>query len=127
LAVLGENNGQLEEIYVPDGKLEVGRDGTLVGAVNAGGQAVQRLALVAGPAAGVTWQKVGDTLFQSNAPPGGAQDYEVRQGYREGSNVNPVEEMVRMIAAMRAYEANQKVLQATDTTLEKAANEVGRV
>ncbi|HHW41874.1 MAG TPA: flagellar hook-basal body protein [Syntrophomonadaceae bacterium] len=127
LAVLGESGGQLEEIYVPAGKLEVAPEGTLRGAVTAAGQAVQRLALVEGPQPGEVWQKVGDTLFQSNAPPAMAQGYEVRQGYREGSNVNPVEEMVKMIAAMRAYEANQKVIQATDNTLEKAANEVGRV
>ncbi len=127
LAVLGENNGRLEEIYVPAGKLEVALDGTLRGAVTAAGQTVQRLALVGGPQPGEVWQKVGDTLFRGNAPPALAQGYEVRQGYREGSNVNPVEEMVKMIAAMRAYEANQKVIQATDTTLEKAANEVGRV
>ena len=32
-----------------------------------------------------------------------------------------------MITVMRAYEANQKVLQAQDEALAKAVNEVGRV
>lgn len=127
LAVMGESNGLLEEIYVPDGRLEVAPDGTLRGAVTAAGEQVQRLALVEGPQQGELWQKIGQTLFRSNALPARAQDYQVSQGHREGSNVNPVEEMVRMIAAMRAYEANQKVIQATDATLEKAANEVGRI
>ena len=33
--------------------------------------------------------------------------------------------MVDMITVTRAYEANQKVLQAQDGTLEKAVNQVG--
>lgn len=51
----------------------------------------------------------------------------VQQGYQEESNVNPVKEMVDMIAAMRLYEANQKVLRAYDDTLDKAVNEVAVV
>ncbi|NPV28725.1 MAG: flagellar hook-basal body complex protein [Firmicutes bacterium] len=129
LAVLGERNGQLEEIYVSDGKLEVGPDGSLRGAVNAAGQEIPRLALVAGPpgGAGAGWRKVGNSLFQGEPQPVAGVDYEVKQGFREGSNVNPVEEMASLIAVMRAYEANQKVVQAIDSTLEKVVNEVGRV
>jgi len=51
----------------------------------------------------------------------------VRQGFIELSNVNVVSEMVNMIAGYRAYEANSKVVQAHDTLLDKAANEVARV
>lgn len=51
----------------------------------------------------------------------------VQQGFLEQSNVNVVQEMVDMISVMRAYEANQKVLQAQDSTLEKAVNQVGAV
>jgi flagellar basal-body rod protein FlgF len=51
----------------------------------------------------------------------------VRQGYTEQSNVNVVSEMVEMITITRAYEANQKVIQSVDKTLELAANSVGRV
>jgi flagellar basal-body rod protein FlgG len=51
----------------------------------------------------------------------------LRQGYVEQSNVNVVSEMVDMIACMRAYEANQKMVWTIDGTLEKAVNEVGRV
>jgi flagellar basal body rod protein FlgG len=36
-----------------------------------------------------------------------------------------VEEMVKMIAAMRAYEANSKVIQVTDASLDKLVNNVG--
>ncbi len=51
----------------------------------------------------------------------------VRQGFTEQSNVNVVAEMVQMIAITRAYEANQKVIQSVDKTLDLAANSVGRV
>ncbi|GIQ61986.1 flagellar hook-basal body complex protein FlhO [Paenibacillus cisolokensis] len=51
----------------------------------------------------------------------------VHQGYIERSNVDSAQSMVDMMAAVRAYEANQKVVQFYDRSLEKAANEVGRV
>lgn len=51
----------------------------------------------------------------------------IRQGYTEQSNVNSVSEMVKLITITRAYEANQKVLQAFDSTLQKSCNDIGRV
>ena len=48
------------------------------------------------------------------------------QGVLEMSNVNVVSEMVQMINVTRAYEANQKVIQTIDTTLEKAVT-LGRL
>ena len=41
--------------------------------------------------------------------------------------MNVVSEMVNMIAITRAYEANQKVIQSVDQTLENSANTIGRV
>jgi flagellar basal-body rod protein FlgG len=35
--------------------------------------------------------------------------------------------MVDLMSALRAYEANQKVVQFYDKSLDKAVNEVGRV
>lgn len=49
------------------------------------------------------------------------------QGYIEASNVNVVNEMVRMIDVNRAYEANQKTIQAQDTMMNKLWNEVVRL
>lgn len=49
----------------------------------------------------------------------------VSQGFLEGSNVNIVKEMVDMITVMRSYEANQKLLQFHDNTLDKLVNQVG--
>lgn len=73
-------------------------------------------------------KKFGDVYYQ---PVDGAEEKEavgmIRQGFTEQSNVNVIKEMVQMIAITRAYEANQKVIQSTDQTLEQSANSIGRV
>nr|WP_240460896.1 flagellar hook-basal body protein [Fictibacillus barbaricus] len=53
--------------------------------------------------------------------------YNLQQGFVERSNVNTEQTMTEMLTAYRAFEANQKVLQAYDRTMEKAANEIGRI
>jgi flagellar basal-body rod protein FlgF len=52
---------------------------------------------------------------------------EIKQGYIERSNVDAAQSMVDLMSALRAYEANQKVVQYYDKSLEKTVNEVGRV
>ncbi len=72
--------------------------------------------------------KSGDTMYQTVE--GATQmpaDATVRQGFTEQSNVNVVAEMVEMITVTRAYEANQKVIQSVDQTLDLAANSIGKV
>lgn len=56
-----------------------------------------------------------------------ADNMQVRQGFLEGSNVDPTQVTIDLNAAYRAYEANQKVIQYYDSSLQKAVNEVGRV
>ena len=51
---------------------------------------------------------------------------EISQGFIEMSNVNPISEMTQMIEVQRAYEANQKVVSASDQLLQKSANEIAR-
>jgi len=51
----------------------------------------------------------------------------IKSGFLEGSNADPINTMVNMIADYRNYEAAQKALRAVDDTLGKAVNEVGRV
>ena len=73
-------------------------------------------------------QKTGGSLFQ--AAPGSAAPAvggRLRQGALEGSNVNPVEEMVAMIAVMRLYESAQKAIQTADDIAGKVSNEIGRI
>ncbi len=53
--------------------------------------------------------------------------FSLQQGVIESSNVDTGRTMTDMLAAYRSFEANQKVLQAYDKSLEKAVNEIGRV
>ena len=53
--------------------------------------------------------------------------FSMQQGYIERSNVDTAKTMTEMLTAYRAFEANQKVLQAYDQSMQKAVNEVGRV
>lgn len=76
----------------------------------------------------------GDGVFRWEGDPAALQvldvptpGVEVRQGFLERSNVDAAQAMVDLVAALRAFEANQKVVQAYDRSLEKAVNEVGRV
>ncbi len=56
-----------------------------------------------------------------------SSDVQIQQGFLEGPNVNSVTEMVRMIAQLRNYEADSRVLHAVDSTIDKAVNQVGKV
>jgi len=51
----------------------------------------------------------------------------VLQRFLEGSNVNPVTEMVRMIEVNRNYESNQKVIQSEDQSTSQLLERVLRV
>ncbi len=46
----------------------------------------------------------------------------IAQGFLEDSNVSVVEEMVNMILAQRAYEANSKIVKASDEMLQQVNN-----
>ncbi|TQR21183.1 flagellar hook-basal body protein [Psychrobacillus vulpis] len=57
----------------------------------------------------------------------GNVSFSMRQGFIERSNVDSARTMTDLLTAYRAFEANQKVLQAYDQSMQKAVNEVGRV
>jgi len=54
-------------------------------------------------------------------------EVELFQGFIERSNVDPTQATIDLMAAARAYETNQRLVQFYDKSLEKAVNEVGRV
>lgn len=56
-----------------------------------------------------------------------ASTAQVHSGYLEQANVTVVSEMVELISISRAYESNQKVIQTIDSTLDVAANQLGKV
>jgi flagellar basal-body rod protein FlgF len=67
--------------------------------------------------------KQGDSLVSGTAA--GAATGTVQSGMLESSGADPARSMVDMISSMRAFEAGQKVIQAIDETLGKAATQVG--
>jgi flagellar basal-body rod protein FlgG len=68
-------------------------------------------------------RKQGDSLVTGT--PAGAATGTVQSGALESSGADPARSMVDMISSMRAFEAGQKVIQAIDETLGKAATQVG--
>ena len=62
-------------------------------------------------------QKAGENYFTVEKPTDltPSEDRNVKVGYVEMSGVNPVEEMVELITASRAYEANIRIIQQHDT------------
>ena len=96
------------------------------GDVRADGVSVGQLQLV-GVTRATGASKQGDNLFaQGSAAPAGP-NATVHQGYLEASNVNIVQEMVAMISVQRAYETDQKMVQAEDDATNKAVNDVPKV
>jgi flagellar basal-body rod protein FlgG len=86
-----------------------------------------QLAVFANPA-GLT--KIGQNLYQSSGAsgdpqlenPGSNGAGELKASFLEGSNVQVVEEMVKMIMAQRAYEINSKAIQTSDEMLSTINN-----
>ncbi|KAB7671813.1 flagellar hook-basal body protein [Bacillus sp. B1-b2] len=78
--------------------------------------------------------KEGDGLYRApegtvlqNALENGEVSFQIKQGFIENSNVDTARTMTDMMTAYRAFEANQKMLQAYDKSMEQAANQIGKV
>ncbi len=56
-----------------------------------------------------------------------ASEFSIRQGAVERSNVDTGRTMTEMMTAYRSFEANQKVLQAYDQSMQKTVSEIGRL
>ncbi|WP_299091911.1 flagellar hook-basal body protein [uncultured Metabacillus sp.] len=54
-------------------------------------------------------------------------EYNLKQNFLEGSTVDVARTYTEMMTAYRSFEANQKVLQAYDKSMDKAVNEIGRL
>lgn len=107
--VAGESGPIVLPPSVPHEQVHVGRDGS----VYADRQAIGKLRVVRfdDPSA-LTPRNSGTFVAADGATPQAASPV-VQQGFREGSNVSVVEEMVKLITISRMYEANMKTLSAT--------------
>lgn len=124
--VLGMNG---DPITVAGEHFTVGDDGTVTSGGDAAGQI--QVAYANDPMALV---KEGDSLFHLDG--GGALPsaqgnadihYQIKQNFLERSNVDSEQAMTQLMSSFRNLQANQKVLQAYDSTMDKAVNQVGRI
>lgn len=117
--VLGENG----PIRISDGTLAIDEDGR----VFVDDQEIDQIRIVELPTSRL--EKIGDSLFalDPNVVPQAATRAKIKWQHLEDANVNVVTAMVDMITALRAYEANQRVVRAQDDTIEMAIRDVGRV
>lgn len=96
----------------------IGLDGTVMADTTTIGQL--SLASFADPS---QLERAGTTLFQApaNVAPQ-AFTGSIRQGYREGSNVQIIQEMVQMISGMRQYEAAAKSMRSLSDAMQQRIN-----
>ena len=109
-----------QPIVVGNGEVAIDRQGR----VSSNGRVVGQFALTA--LTPDSLRKRGEN-YVTGTPDNGVPTGTVAQGYLESSNVNAVRQMVDLIANMRTYEADQKVIRAIDDTLGGAVNQVGKV
>lgn len=126
-------NGMLQS---PDGYALLGEKGPIGplssdfsvkvdGTIMDRGQSLDRLRVVDIPADAL--KREGQSLYSASQPAQVSPGAQVLQGSIEASNVDLSGQMVQMMTVMKAYEANQKVIQTQDEMLGKAVNEVGKI
>ncbi|MCM3402184.1 flagellar hook-basal body protein [Cytobacillus oceanisediminis] len=118
-----------ERIQLSSDRFKVSEDGVITG--EAGETARLGIMYAQNPE---SLRKEGDGLFAvteesvlENAYNAQNVQFKLQQGYLERSNVDASRTMTDMMTAYRSFEANQRVLQAYDRSMEKAANEIGRI
>lgn len=115
--------GTSGEIQLLQGTAVIDARGRVYDGPVAAGTPVAQLKLVLlDPLAPV--QRLGAGLVRGTAG-GPAQEAEVRQGHLEASNVNPMQEMVQLLQALRHFESMQKLALGYDEMLAAAIRRLG--
>ncbi|CCQ74124.1 Flagellar basal-body rod protein FlgF [Magnetospira sp. QH-2] len=102
-------------VFAPDdSEIRISQDGTI--STNNGDVAKLQVATFANPH---KLERETGSTYTSKEPPEETANPMVIQGMIEGSNVNPILEMVRMIDVSRAYQSAQKFIQREDERIKK--------
>lgn len=122
--VLGINNttGAKEPIYIGDSKFSLDGENN----INIDGVGATHKLLTADFTNYNNLEPIGDNYSTLDSPSYNAK-VNVRQGFLESSNVDPATELVKLMEIKRQFETNQKFVKMQDETVQKAANELGRV
>lgn len=114
------NNGPLR---IPEGKVEIKEDGSIY----VDGNPFDRLRIVEFDDTSIL-RRTGEGLFATvNNASGKPSLSRILQGYVEGSNVEIVREMIKLINALREFETFQKAIQTLDEAAGKINNELARI
>jgi flagellar basal-body rod protein FlgF len=109
-------------IFVPpeSASLEVARDGT----ISVDGDPIARIGVVTAPAE--TLSRTAGTAFRAANGTTPVEAPHLLQGALEGSNVDPVLEIARMISVTRAYESAQGLIEDDDERVRGTINRLGQ-
>jgi flagellar basal-body rod protein FlgF len=111
----------------PDVKVSIGRDGTISVVPETGAQSsvsvVGRIKLVNPPEDTLERMPDGNFRVRGGDPAVADERVQLADGYLEGSNVNPVSQMVTMISLARQFEMQMKLLSTADLN-DRAATQV---
>lgn len=109
-------------VFVPPGvEISVAGDGT----VSADGQPIGQIGLVR-PVDPLDLKREDGVRFSSEGGFEPAEDARVLQGFIEGSNVDSLLQVARMIEVQRAYEMGQKFLEKEDQRIREAIKTLSR-
>jgi flagellar basal-body rod protein FlgF len=110
-------------IFVPPDarSISMARDGTF----SADGQPFAQVGLVL-PADPVTLTRAAGTLFATTGDLDPVADPRILQGFLEGSNVDPMLELSRMIEVQRAYEQGQRLMDREDDRIKNVIQTLGK-
>ncbi|MCO7127119.1 flagellar hook-basal body protein [Sporolactobacillus shoreicorticis] len=118
-----------QPIQLPSDQFQLAADGTITsGGVNYGQIGVSYAAntnQLVKEGSGLFRLDGGGALPAANG--NGQVNFNLKQGFVEGSNVQADQTVTDMMESYRSFEANQKVLQIIDGSLDKAVNQVGRI
>lgn len=118
--VLDEAGGQIQ-IPQDTKLLVVSLDGTL----SADGAELGRFGVVT--ALPTDLKRTGDNLWEATQGSVPVENVRILQGFLEGSNVQPVAEIARMIEVQRQYDAGQKIMDMEDERVKSVVSTLKRL
>lgn len=117
--------GQSGPITLENGEVYIGRDGQVV--VN--NESVDKILVVDFDEPQLL-RKEGGSYYSYQGENNGISteaDAEIQQKYLEGSNVNPTQEVIKMIETYRAFESVEKAIQSIDALTGTMVNDYGTI
>lgn len=119
-----DDGGSPITIAPEDGPLTIASDGSM--STQFGGAGFARLQLVEFSNE-INLKKIGDGLYTTNEAPTPSETSRLIQGAIEGSNVNTILQMTRMIDVLRSYQSAQKLSDDGNDLQRRAIERLGAI